>query len=194
MPPSSNPSTICTVLESGSNAIIPNSNMYVAVLYNRLNASFLLDLQAHRLCGSSLLRFLRPIFRPTRSSIANPAQIHSPPNQMIPHPRTILTPPASHKHHTMLLHIMSLARYISRNHPARAQSDTRGLAFGGIGLLRLRDAYFQTDAFELRGIDVAEGWGNGFSRSLLRSTAFCDLVVGCGWRWCSGEIALEGRR
>jgi len=135
-------------------------------------------IDAVSLSRSSFLRFLRPVLRSTRSSIANTAQIQSPPNQMISYTRTILTSPAPDKHHTMLLHIMTLTGYIRRNNSPRAQPYSRGLPFCRIRFFRLRDPDFQTHAFEFWSIDVAEGWRDGFSYPLLFPAAFCDLVVG----------------
>jgi hypothetical protein len=78
-------------------------------------------------------------------------QIHSPPNQMIPHTRTILTPSTPNQHHRMLLHIMSLSRNITRHHPPGTQPHPRCLPLCGIGFLGFCDPYFEADAFEFGG-------------------------------------------
>jgi hypothetical protein len=94
-------------------------------------------------------------------------QIQGPPNQMIPHTRTILTSPASDKYYTMLLDIMPFTRYIRRNNSPRTQPHSRRFPFCRIGFLGLRDPDFQTHAFELWSIDIAERWRDGFSYALL---------------------------
>ncbi len=115
------------------------------------------------------LRLLRPIFRSTRRSISNTSlnasqssfrnlsliehsfsktyQIHSPSDQMISHTRTILTPATSHQYHGMLLHIVSLARNITRHYSPCAQPHSGGFPFCGIGFLGLRDTDFEADTF-----------------------------------------------
>lgn len=85
---------------------------------------------------------------------------------MIPHTRAILTPAPSNQDHRMLLYIMSLPRNITRHDPPRTKPHSRCFPFCRIGLLGFRDADFDADAFELGGVDVAEGWGDGFSSSL----------------------------
>src|SRR5882757_5283546 len=84
---------------------------------------------------SSLLRLLRPILAPTRRSIPHTTQIHRPPNQMIPHTGTILTPSPPNQHNTMLLHIMTLPGYVGSNHSARTQSHSCHFSFRGIRFL-----------------------------------------------------------
>lgn len=96
---------------------------------------------------------------------------------MIPHTRTILTPPPSHKHNTMLLNVMALARDIRRNDSPRTQSNTRRFPLCRVGLLRLRDADFETYAFQFRCLDVMESWGDGFTGSLLGSAALDVLMA-----------------
>ena len=85
---------------------------------------------------------------------------------MVPHTRTILTPSPSHQYHRMLLYIVTLSRNITRHDPPRAKSYSRRLPFCRIGFLGLRDTDFDADAFELGGVDVAEGGRDGFSCSL----------------------------
>jgi hypothetical protein len=70
---------------------------------------------------------------------------------MIPHTRTILTAPTTHKHDAMLLDIVALARDIGRDIPSRAQTYTSRLSLAGVGLLGTGDADFEADAFELGG-------------------------------------------
>lgn len=97
---------------------------------------------------------------------------------MISHTRTILRPPSPHKHHTMLLDIMSLARDIRRNHRARRKLHTRRLALTGIGLLRPHDTDTQTNALEGRAVRVGQRGGDGVARALSLSDAAQDLVKG----------------
>lgn len=97
---------------------------------------------------------------------------------MISHTRTILRPPTSHKHHTMLLDIMSLARNIRRDDRPRRKLHTRRLALAGIGLLRPHDAHAQTDALQGRAVRVGQRGGDGVARSLALSDAAQDLVEG----------------
>jgi Sec7-like guanine-nucleotide exchange factor len=117
------------------------------------------------------LRLLRAILRASRDTVANttlqeplaPAkasltnrythQIKSASNQMILHTRTILTPASAHQHNRMLLHIMSLARNISRNNFPTAQSDPRNFALAGIRFLGLRGSHSQTHAFHFGAVD-----------------------------------------
>jgi hypothetical protein len=69
-----------------------------------------------------LLRSSRPPSIRSRSTQrrSRTHQIHSPPDQMISHTRTILTPTPSNQHHRMLLHIMSFPRNVTSNNPPGA--------------------------------------------------------------------------
>lgn len=64
------------------------------------------------------LRLLTPILTPRRNPSHHPTQIPHPPNKMIPHTRTILTPSPPNHNNTMLLHIMANPRYIRAYHPS----------------------------------------------------------------------------
>ena len=90
---------------------------------------------------------------------------------MIPHTRTILTPPSSHKHHTMLLYIVALTGDIRRHRPARTQLDPRGLSLCRIRLFGFRDADFDADALERWSEDVAKRGRDGVARAFGVSTA-----------------------
>ena len=90
---------------------------------------------------------------------------------MIPHTRTILTPPSSHKHHTMLLYIVALTGDIRRHRPARTQLDPRGLSLCRIRLFGFRDADFDADALQSWSQDIAEGRGDGVTGALRFSAA-----------------------
>lgn len=94
---------------------------------------------------------------------------------MIPHTRTILTPATADQHHRVLLHVVALPGDVARHDAARTQPHTRRLAFRRVGLLGLGDADFEADAFELRGLDVVEGRGDGLAGA-LRDAAALGLV------------------
>lgn len=113
-------------------------------------------------------------------------QIQSPPDKMISHTRTILTPAASNQHNTVLLNIMTFSRNICRDDPARTQSHPCGLALCGIGLLGLRDSDLQTDAFERRRPDLMESGRHGFARALSYAAALRRKGVskGMGYGVC----------
>jgi len=57
---------------------------------------------------------------------------------------------------------MPFARYIRRDDPAGAQPDSGDLALAGIGLLGLRGADFEADAFEAGVLGRGERGGDGF--------------------------------
>jgi len=101
----------------------------------------------------------------------NTHQIHSPPDQMIPHTRTILTPSSSDQDYTMLLYIMPFPWYVCCNHPSSTQSYSGRFPLGRIGFLGFGDPNFQTYTFELRCINIAESGGNSFASFLLRSAS-----------------------
>lgn len=116
-------------------------------------------------------------------------QIKSPPDKMIPHTRTILTPPAPHEHHAVLLHIMPLTRNVRGDDFAVGQADFGGLALARVGLFRLRDAHFQTHAFHLGPLLRRKGRRHGVPGFLGVSTLRADLVQCHAAAWCRGEGA-----
>lgn len=139
-------------------------------------------------CLSSL-GLLGPIFASTCCSTRYTAQIKSPPDKMIPHTRTILTPPAPHEHHAVLLHIMPLTRNVRGDDFAVGQADFGGLALARVGLFRLRDAHFQTHAFHLGPLLRRKGRRHGVPGFLGVSTLRADLVQCHAAAWCRGEGA-----
>ena len=96
---------------------------------------------------------------------------------MIPHTRTILTPPTSDQYHAVLLYIVTLAWYIRRDDPSTAESDFRCLALARIGLFGFRDADFETHAFHLR--TIFHGGRFRAARFLRLARGFADLIEGC---------------
>lgn len=59
---------------------------------------------------------------------------------MIPHTRTILGSPTTHKHNAVLLDIMTLAGYVGRDDSARGKLDTSRFALARVRLLGAHDA------------------------------------------------------
>lgn len=109
-------------------------------------------------------------------------QIKSPPDQMIPHTRTVLTPPAPHQHHAVLLYIMPFSGNIGRNDLPTGQTDFSGLALARIRLFGLRDAHFQTHPFHLGTLFGCQGGRHGVASFLRASGLRADLVQGRGAR------------
>jgi hypothetical protein len=95
---------------------------------------------------------------------------------MVPHTRTILTPPSPHHHHTVLLHIMSFPGNVAADDPATGQTHFRGLALSGVGFLGLRDADFEAHAFHLG--PVAHRGGDGPTGFFGFAGVVADLVEG----------------
>ena len=71
----------------------------------------------------------------------------------------------------MLLHVMSLPRYVRCDNSARTQAHTRDLPFRRVGFFGLSDADFETDAFEGWGEYFAKGWGDSFSCARFAAAA-----------------------
>lgn len=115
-------------------------------------------------------------------------QISRSSDQMISHTRTILTPPSSNQYHTMLLHIMSFARNITRNHSPCTQSNSGRFTFCRVRFLWFGDSDFQCYALQCWSLDCWQSRGNGFTHGLRSTTAATDLVVCCsvggGWGEC----------
>jgi hypothetical protein len=80
---------------------------------------------------------------------------------MIPHTRTILTSSPSHQHDAVLLDIVTLTRYVRRDHPSAGQPYTSRLPLAGVGLLRSGYADFETDTLLLRRAGLCEGGRDG---------------------------------
>lgn len=113
---------------------------------------------------------------------------------MIPHTRTILRPAAPHKHHAVLLDIVSLAGDVRRHDGPRRQLDTRRLALARVGLLGPHDADSQAHALEGRAVRVGQGRGDGVACSLALADASQDLVEGCLRGGSRGEGAEDGEK
>ncbi len=101
-------------------------------------------------------------------------QIQTPPNKMIPHTRTVLTPPAPYHHHRVLLYIVSLTRYITTHNPAITKSNFRSLSLTRIGFFGFRDTDFETDTFHFGPANHGGGEGAAFFLGTAGATA--DLV------------------
>jgi len=148
------------------------------------------------LTNRCLLRLLSPVFTPTRLSARHTAlyhrvskaspnycpqfckgtyQIQRPPDKMVPHTGTVLTPAAAHQHDRVLLDVVPLSGDVGGDGPPRGEPDTGRLALARVGLLGPRDADLEADALALRGEDLREGRGDGVAGSLGFAAA---LVIG----------------
>lgn len=109
---------------------------------------------------------------------------------MIPHTGTILTPPAAHQHHTVLLDIVALAGDVGADDTPGAEPDFCRLALARVGLLGLGDADLQTHAFHLGPLGGRQRRRHRVARLLGRPSArLADLVQRHGLRSRGGEHA-----
>lgn len=146
------------------------------------------------LTDRGLLGLLGAVFTPASLPARHAAQVQRPPNQMIPHTRTILTAAASDQHDGMLLDVVPLAGDVRRDRPSGRQPDSGRLALARVGLLGARDADLEADALALRGEDLREGRGDGVAGSLGFAAAAEDLVECCalGRGRREGALCWEG--
>jgi hypothetical protein len=77
----------------------------------------------------------------------------------------------------MLLHIMSFPGYIRRNNSPSTQPHSRSFPLCGVRFLGSCNADFETDAFELCGVDGRERWRDGFAGFLWDAAALYDGSV-----------------
>ena len=98
---------------------------------------------------------------------------------MVPHTRTILRPPTSDEHDTVLLDVVTLAGDVRRNDVPAAQLDTGNLALSGVGLLGTHDTDTQAHALLRRALRGGQGRGGGVARALALAAAAKNLVEGC---------------
>jgi len=81
---------------------------------------------------------------------------------------------------------------VRAHNPARTQTNLGRLALPRIGLFRLRDAHFQTDAFHLRPAN--HGGRQGPPRLLRLAATAQDLVEGCVARRGCVEGSADGNK
>src|SRR5689334_11277376 len=81
-------------------------------------------------------------------------KIQRPPNHMIPHTGTVLTPPPAHQHDAVLLDIVALSGDVGRDRPAGGQPHTGRLALARVGLLGPRDADLEAHALAHRRVNL----------------------------------------
>jgi hypothetical protein len=81
--------------------------------------------------------------------------------------------------------LRTFARNISTDNAPVTQSDLRRLPLSRVGLFRLCDADFETDAFHLRAAD--HGWTERAALLLRFAAAIADLIEGSGTGWGGRE-------
>jgi len=176
-----------TLLTRPSEARVNQSSHYIVYPVTGLSHATI-PLFSLNQCLSSL-GLLGPILASTCCSTRYTTQIKSPPDKMIPHTRTILTPAAPYEHHAVLLHIMSLTRNVRGDDFAVGQADFGGLALARVGLFRLCHAHFQTDTFHFGPFLRGKRRGHGVPGFLGVSTLRADLVQCHAAARCRGEGA-----